>query len=198
MQYKQDLTGMRFGRLTVVARHRGKYWRCSCDCGAERIVPSDCLKGGHTSSCGCLRSEMVAAKNSKHGGCKRGQRRDPEYVVWQNMKRRCLDPNNAAYNNYGGRGIVVHDSWVNDYAAFISDMGKRPSPKHTLERIENDGPYSPDNCRWATRLEQRHNQRQRKNALLINGVPLKEMAASLGVPYHTAVWRFKKHGKINL
>jgi len=196
MRYKQDLTDMKFGRLTVVARHRGKYWRCLCDCGVERVVPSDRLKSGHTASCGCLRSEMRVTKNSKHGGGKRGQLRDPEYAVWQNMKRRCLNPDNAAYHNYGGRGITIHDSWVNSYAAFIDDVGRRPSPKYTLERIDNDGPYSPDNCRWATRLEQRSNQRQRKNALLIDGVPLKEAAASLGVPYHTAVRRFRRHGRI--
>ena len=196
MQHKQDLTGVKFGRLTVVARHHGKYWQCLCDCGTQRIVPSDHLKRGHTSSCGCLRRDMRAANNTKHGGGKRGPRRDHEYVVWQNMKRRCYDTSNPSYHDYGVRGIFVHDSWLKDYGVFINDMGKRPSPRHTLERIDNDGPYSPTNCRWATRLEQNHNKRQRKNALLVDGIPLKEVAATLGVPYYTAVWRFKKHGKV--
>lgn len=194
--HKQDLTGTKFGRLTVVARHRGKYWECLCDCGAQRIVSSDHLKRGHTSSCGCLRSEMLVARTTKHGNAKRGPARDPEYVVWQNMKRRCLDPNNNAYCNYGGRGITVHPSWINDYSRFLQDMGRRPTPKHTIERVDNDGPYAPDNCKWGTRLEQAHNKRVRKNAILVDGVPLKEAAAVLGVPYHTAIWRYKKHGKI--
>jgi len=196
MGYRQDLAGIKFGRLTVATRRQGKYWDCICDCGTLRTVPSDRLKSGHTTSCGCLRSEMVAARSTRHGGGKRGQRRDPEYNVWQNMKRRCCDPTNVAYCNYGGRGITVHDSWISSYGTFIRDMGRRPSPKHTLERVNNDGPYTPDNCRWATRLEQSRNKRRPKNALYINGVPLKKLAADLGVPYPTAKWRFHKHGKI--
>jgi hypothetical protein len=196
MRYRQDLTGTQFGRLTVVARHKGKHWECLCSCGSVRVIASDRLKNGHTSSCGCLRREMLVARSTKHGNAKRGSARDPEYTVWQNMKRRCLNPTNHSYRNYGGRGITVHPSWVDDYDKFMQDMGHRPTPRHTLERIDNDGPYAPDNCKWATRVEQRHNQRQRRDALLQDGVPISVLAKQLGIPYATAKWRFHKYGRI--
>lgn len=195
--YRTDLTNEKFGRLTVVARHQGKYWRCICDCGAERVVPSDKLKSGHTRSCGCLRAEVTAEKSTLHGGARRGAQREPEFSIWQSMKRRCLNPTNPSYHNYGGRGVTVCPEWVNDYPRFREDMGQRPTPQHTIERVDNDGPYAPWNCRWATRKEQAQNQRKRRNAVLMpDGRYLKHVAAELGVKYETALYRFRKTGRI--
>lgn len=195
--YRIDLTNEKFGRLTVVARHQGKYWRCMCDCGAERIVPSDKLRSGHTRSCGCLRAEVTVERSTLHGGARRGAQREPEFVVWQNMKRRCLDPTNRSYHNYGGRGITVCPEWADDYQRFREDMGQRPTPQHTIERVDNDGPYAPWNCRWATRKEQAQNQRKRKDGVLMpDGRYLKHAAAELGIKYETALYRFKKTGQI--
>jgi len=127
----------------------------------------------------------------KHGGARRGYNRLPEYHVWQNMKRRCLDKGNASYPDYGGRGITVCKRWVDDFAAFLGDVGPRPSPKHTLERRNNNRGYSPSNCMWATREEQYHNRRTPKNAIVVEGVPLKQYAKLKGVPYETMYWRYK-------
>lgn len=126
-----------------------------------------------------------------HGGAKRGTARDREYVIWQNMKRRCLNPNNKSYPDYGGRGISVCPKWVNDYAAFLSDMGRAPSKQHTIERINNDGNYEPGNCRWATRKEQSNNKRPRRTDIFVGGKSLKQIAAEAGVNYYTVYWRYK-------
>ena len=127
----------------------------------------------------------------KHNGARRGANRKSEYHVWQNMKRRCLDPNNKVYGNYGGRGITVCDRWLNDFATFIADMGERPSPQYTLERVDNSLGYSPENCVWATRAEQYRNRRTPRNVIMVEGMPLKQYAKLKGVCYETMYWRYK-------
>ena len=156
-----DLTGRRYGRLIVIERvtndGRSVRWLCRCDCGNEREVRGASLTTGNTSSCGCLHRELQSSVPLKHGAAKRG-RKTRTYVCWKGMRRRCYDPKNKRYKDYGGRGIRVCARW-SDFANFLSDMGEKPYGL-TLERVDNDGDYEPGNCVWDTWMQQRYNQRR--------------------------------------
>ncbi|HVI27483.1 hypothetical protein [Hansschlegelia sp.] len=164
-----DLTGRRFGRLTALALATtgsgGRSWQCVCDCGGEKIVRTEYLRSGETKSCGCLLSSAPREQFTTHGMSK--HRRGEGYVSWTGMKDRCLNPNNREYARYGARGIRVCDRWLR-FENFIADMGMRPSPHHSLDRIDPNGDYEPGNCRWATALTQGRNTR-RALKLVVNG-----------------------------
>lgn len=163
MPIPREMVGETFGRLTVVefagyvrrsgARYR--QWRCRCLCGNESVALTGSLTSGNTQSCGCRKRDEAAARLTRHGG-----KHTPEYAVWNGMRKRCENPRNAKYADYGGRGIKVCDRW-RDFAVFMSDMGPRPSPKHSIDRRDNNRGYEPENCAWVLRDEQNRNQRQR-------------------------------------
>lgn len=162
MSQKIDMTGRRFGRLLVIAeagrnKHRAVMWRCRCDCGAESIVRAQYLRSGHTTSCGCWKREVPGTWTLKHG-----QSNSRLYKIWRNMVRRTTDPNFPDYPNYGGRGITVCQEWRESFEAFARDMGPTHRNDLTLDRIDNEGSYEPDNCRWATAIEQARNKRSNR------------------------------------
>lgn len=184
----KDLTGRRFGRLVALASSRQapkrQMWMCQCDCGREHEVGADHLIAGRIKSCGCGRA-LANKKRITHGLSK-----SREYGIWSNMKNRCYNPKVESYADYGARGITVCDPWLEDFGAFVRDMGRRPSPKHELDRINNNGPYSPENCRWVLRRQNANNKRS--NILLtVDGVTkaIGEWASLMGVSYNMILRR---------
>jgi hypothetical protein len=164
MSKRLEITGQRFGRLAVIGfakidGRRRAHWLCRCDCGNEVVVRGQSLRSGDTQSCGCLQQFA----NLKHGH-RRSHSPSPEYISWCSMLTRCTNPKATGFANWGGRGITVCERWLHSFANFLADMGLKPSPDLSLDRIDNDGNYEPGNCRWATPEEQNNNQRPRRAA----------------------------------
>lgn len=160
---RKDLTGMRFGRLVVVAyaetKRKKAHWLCRCDCGNEKVICSDSLRGSMSRSCGCLRSEVTASKNYRHGFDKRGKR-NRHYLVWLSMMTRCYTKTSRDFPLYGGRGIKVCDEW-HDPKVFVEwCQSHEPIPKgYSVDRRLVNGDYSPDNCRFSSPITQSRNRR---------------------------------------
>lgn len=183
-------TGNRYGRLLVLSpagNQLGRVqWECQCDCGQIAIVSGCALRGGGTKSCGCISIETTKANRTTHGATA-NYTRPPEYKVYAGIKRRCYNRNEKAYPFYGGRGIKMCERWRNDFAAFLSDMGPRPSDKHSIDRFPNHkGDYEPSNCRWAT-FEQQMNNRQNNRIVEYqgSGMTIAQLSRKTGINYHT-------------
>ena len=178
-----DITGRRFGRTVAIERvsRPGDVWyRCQCDCGVSHESRSSSLRSGSTNSCGCIRRERLRT----HGQSKT----TAEYFIWKSMRQRCKPV--GGHRNYGARGIRVCERWT-DFEIFIQDMGSRPSVSHTLERRDNDGPYSPENCVWATRVVQAQNTRRSIVEFRGRKQSRKQWAKELGICYFTLRWRLR-------
>jgi len=156
MQKTADLSGRTFGRLTVLSRSalgaKHAAWNCRCECGTEKVIRGEHLNRGRIVSCGCHMRTCATT----HGHYK-----SPEYFVWDRMWQRCTNDKEPGYTNYGGRGITVDPAWKK-FEQFYTDMGRRPTSAHSIDRKDNDGPYAPWNCRWATRTEQSRNKRSNR------------------------------------
>lgn len=183
----KDISGMRFGKLTVIGRSRIQknkiIWLCICDCGRETEALGINIVRGFTKSCGCGRYKV----NPKY--------KIPEYKAWEAAKYRCNNPNAQEYSNYGGRGIRMCDEWQQSFVAFFEHIGPRPKGM-SLNRIDNDGHYEPGNVKWSSNQEQHQN---RRNTIRIHYegtiYSLKELAAKTHVPLGTLQVRFHKHGE---
>lgn len=189
----KDIAGKRFGKLLVLNRAPNKIpcktlWNVLCDCGTRKTVPSANLRSGQVKSCGCSRYEKITL----HGGAA-DHRKTREYSAWLGMRYRCEDSRLKCYKNYGGRGIKVCERWQS-FPVFLSDMGCCPTGC-SLDRVDNNGNYEPENCRWATRKQQ--NRNRRGNRLIeINGVskPLVDWTEQQGLDYMLVHARLFKLG----
>jgi hypothetical protein len=187
-----DLVGQQFNMLTVISPIRKdngrREWLCECRCGSKTTATTGNLRAGSTQSCGCLRAATQGKTRLTHGEVS-GGRASKEYRAWAHIVGRCTNPGDAGYHNYGGRGIRVSDEWKASFDRFLADMGRAPSPAHTVERINNAGDYSGENCRWATRAEQSRNTRR---TVMVGGKCLKDACLDSGLSYTAVQARLRR------
>jgi hypothetical protein len=217
-----DISGIKFGRLTAIRpalglpKGKGRWWVCLCDCGNEKIVLQGVLKDGNTRSCGCLQKEkqrLAASRmmkrrwedgefvGSSNPSFKHGFSKLVEYSAWWNMILRCQDPSNPYFKDYGERGISVCPEWadpVNGFQSFLLSVGYKPKSNLSLQRIDNDGNYEPNNCKWATAKEQASNRRpplsKRGKKWITNGVTSKSIEKNQPLPEGWRYGFYKKSG----
>ena len=195
MSRVKDLTGQRFGRLTVIkfagTKKGHAMWDCLCDCGKLCTTYGRMLVGGHKMSCGCLQKEVHSRKWTTHG-----MSRTKAYKVWEGIRWRCLNEKSNVYSSYGGRGITICDEWRDDFVAFynyVSKLDHFGESEYSIDRIDNDGNYEPGNVRWATKEEQTRNRRV---TVIVeyagDKIPLQEAAEREGIQYCVVEQRWRK------
>jgi len=192
MRTRADLSGKKYGRLTVLSykesRNHGPRWTCVCDCGNEKIVDGEELKRGKVKSCGCYNRDRKKELFTTHG-----QTKTSEYYAWRSMKERCTKENHYAWKWYGGKGVKICERWLSSFENFYEDMGKRPSKLHSLDRYpDKDGDYGPQNCRWATKREQAQN---RSSNLWFEYNKIRMVAAEWERRWNVSVGYIQKHLK---
>jgi len=196
----KDIKGLRFSRLTVLYlagcdQSRTVYWVCICDCGVETVARGTSLRSGAIKSCGCLRKERLDKSITTHGLTGGRNHTLRLYRIWRNMKSRCFNPKTPKYKNHGGRGITICPEWM-DYKPFHNwAIANGYQDDLTIERIDNDGDYCPENCKWATYKEQSLNSRQ-NHIISYKGKSktLKEWADSMKIKYSTLRARLIQYG----
>jgi hypothetical protein len=191
-----QLVGQRFGKLLVIKfshvnRHKQSLWVCKCDCGNTKCILSNNLRSGRSNSCGCVTKDNALVSTYKHG-CSNGKNK--LYNCWKAITQRTTNKSNKGYKNYGGRGIKICKRWTgkNGFINFSEDMGSKPSPRHSIERVNNNGDYCPENCRWATRKEQNSNTRRSKNITFEGKTQtIREWCIELGLTKGSVQYRLK-------
>jgi hypothetical protein len=196
---RYNLIGRRFGRFVVLAeggrtKHRSILWLCLCDCGEKKEVTTGSLLSGNSCSCGCLQKERVGEATKTHGFSHL-----PIYRVWRSMKGRCYNLGHSSYGRYGGRGITVCERWFNSFENFYEDMGDKPSSRHQLDRINNNGSYCKENCRWVLPAENSRNTRS-NHYLSFEGetLTLTDWSLLLGISRSTIKGRLDKGYSLEL
>lgn len=191
MVAKIDYTGHKYNRLTAIRfdhyKNNNSMWLFRCDCGTEKVIAVAQVRSLGTKSCGCYNKEVASKRFRKHG-----KTETKEYKTWSKMKARCSQENDASYERYGNRGIKVCDRWLESFQNFYDDMGDAPTPKHSIDRIDNDGDYCPENCRWATQEEQNNNY-SRNMFIEIGGKKqsLRRWCTDLNISYSIAYQRIR-------
>lgn len=203
MKVMLDLTGQRFGRLVVVGKaekpqgnkSRKTFWLCQCDCGNQKVVASDKLRNGDTKSCGCLKIELAKLRIAqyKSGRTTHGLSSHRLYNIYSKMKNRCYKADDPKYYRYGARGITICEEWLSSFRAFYDwAMANGYEDGLSIDRINNDGNYSPENCRWATNTEQQNNKSTNR-LVSYNGelMTIADAARAANIPMPTLWWRMK-------
>lgn len=191
---ESNYIGKKFGRLTVIefshTKGYNKYFRCICDCGKNKTIILKTLLSGESKSCGCLSLEMTIERSTTHG-----MSYTSEYRSWAGMLVRCFNKNCKAYDRYGGRGITVCERWRNSFQNFYDDMGRKPKG-YSIERKDNNGIYSPENCKWSSVQDQARNRRSNIK-ITYNGetICLAEYAEKIGVDFFV-LYRKLKRGEV--
>jgi len=197
----KDITNQKFGRLLAVSYAGSKLrgngqrlaiWNCLCDCGSEVVLPGATLRSGNTTSCGCWQIESTIKRSTTHG-----MANTKEYTSYLRMIARCTNPNTDDFHDYMGRGITVCQRWLESFQNFFDDMGRAPSSSHSIERIDVNGNYSPENCKWGTPTEQaRNKQRTRKAMFKGELLPVATIAELLNKPYTSVIYRLNHNIQI--
>lgn len=189
---------MTFGSLVVISeagtnKWGNVRWLCKCQCGADHEAAGGKLRSGGVTSCGCAKPAACAAANIVHGDSARGKM-TAEYRAWSNAIDRCERSSNKSFKYWGGRGISMCPRWRENFANFLADMGRKPSPAHMIDRIDNNGNYEPGNCRWATRKEQMRNRRNRRSITVEDRTMcLAEWSEEAGIKVST-IWQRLRNG----